>query len=118
MVYSTCSLSMRQNEEVVRYLLEMCDGAKLMDIENDESLKGFKFVKGSLVNEKDASTRLDTSKCIRFDPFVSKTSGLFIAKICKSQRKQNTQKVIELQKKSVVLSNETAVSASNASLAT
>merc|ERR1740123_1938221 len=89
MVYSTCSLSVRQNEEVVRYLLDSFDDAQLVDIDGAESLKGFQFVKGKLVGQQDKRTRLDTTKCVRFDPFVSKTSGLFIAKILKSGNAQN-----------------------------
>eukprot|EP01084_Bolivina_argentea_P000747 1366_1 len=83
LVYSTCSLSMEQNECVVKYLLGKFENSMLIDIENDESLKGFKFVKGKLMDVKDRNGRFDTTKCIRFDPFVSKTSGLFMAKILK-----------------------------------
>ena len=83
LLYSKCSLSVAQNENVVRYLLQIFDNAKLIDIRNDESLKGFRFENGKLINDKDRNTRFDTCKCVRFDPFVSKTSGLFIAKILK-----------------------------------
>ena len=86
LVYSTCSLSVKQNENVVKYLLTMFEDAKLMDVTNDESLKGFEFVRGKLMDEKDEGTRFDTRKCVRFDPFTSKTSGLFIAKILKSDK--------------------------------
>merc|ERR1712228_738077 len=86
LVYSTCSLSIKQNENVIKYLLEMFESASIVSITQNEALKGFDFVNGKLMNEKDKNTRFDTSKCIRFDPFTSKTSGLFIAKILKSKK--------------------------------
>eukprot|EP01083_Nonionella_stella_P026626 73333_1 len=89
LVYSTCSLSVKQNEHVVRYLLETFENAVLISVEDDESLKGFQFEKGMLINEKDANTRFDTTKCIRFNPFTSNTSGLFITKIKKSHEIQH-----------------------------
>ena len=83
LIYSTCSLSARQNEQVVRHLLQAHAQARLVGVAADAALKGFAFAKGELVQGQDAGTRLDTTKCIRFAPFTSNTSGLFVAKITK-----------------------------------
>ncbi|KAL2907136.1 hypothetical protein RDABS01_005846 [Bienertia sinuspersici] len=68
LVYSTCSLTVAQNEEVIeRFLLEN-SSAELHEIDNS----GTWPCKSGRV-----------SKTLRFDPVTSQTSGLFVAKFTK-----------------------------------
>ena len=85
MIYSTCSLTYSQNEMIVLHLLKKHDNCTLLDI-NDTILNDMKHEKGILRNIQHKNTRYDTSKCIRFHPILSQTSGLFIAKITKQCR--------------------------------
>lgn len=82
MIYSTCSLSKQQNEEVVFYLLSIEGGAVLQDLWSELTL----------INEKE---EMDNSKvpcrqgnlegtCL-FEPALG-TSGLFLAKIWKDPK--------------------------------
>ena len=73
MVYSTCSLQSRQNEEVVEYLLSVCDG------EAELAPLPFRLVgEGGLVPAKRVF-----GQCCLFEPAESGTSGQFIACIRK-----------------------------------
>lgn len=68
LVYSTCSLTTAQNEGIVEKFLEANPNAKIQEI---EAAKHWPCKSGSI-------------QCtLRFDPLVSRTSGLFIAKIIK-----------------------------------
>ena len=73
LVYSTCSLQSRQNEEVVEYLLEKFKGtAQLVELP-------FKLVEDG----GNVPARRVFGKCCLFDPATSGTSGQFIACIRK-----------------------------------
>ncbi|KAL8143450.1 hypothetical protein V2J09_016482 [Rumex salicifolius] len=70
LVYSTCSLTVAQNEDVVqKFLLEN----PLAEIQEVEDSRGWPCKSGKI------------SKTLRFDPLTSQTSGLFIAKFIKLQ---------------------------------
>ncbi|XP_071711171.1 rRNA (cytosine-C(5))-methyltransferase NOP2C [Rutidosis leptorrhynchoides] len=68
LVYSTCSLTFAQNEDVVEKFLTLNACAELLEIEGSESWPC-------------KSGRIP--KTLRFDPLISKTSGLFVAKFTK-----------------------------------
>ncbi|CAM6101416.1 unnamed protein product [Calypogeia fissa] len=66
LVYSTCSFTIAQNEDVVKNFLALHRNAELQKI---DAASLWPYKTGGLPHT------------LRFDPFVSKTSGLFIAKI-------------------------------------
>ncbi|KAL6227022.1 hypothetical protein ACLB2K_000981 [Fragaria x ananassa] len=68
LVYSTCSLTVAQNEDVVKQFLEENSSAELLAIDAAE-------------NWPCKSGRMP--KTLRFDPLTSNTSGLFVAKFTK-----------------------------------
>ncbi|KAL2496793.1 S-adenosyl-L-methionine-dependent methyltransferase superfamily protein [Forsythia ovata] len=68
LVYSTCSLTLAQNEDVVEQFLSQTASAELLEID-------------AAKNWPCKSSRIP--KTIRFDPLTSSTSGLFIAKFTK-----------------------------------
>ncbi|XP_062010791.1 rRNA (cytosine-C(5))-methyltransferase NOP2C [Rosa rugosa] len=68
LVYSTCSLTVAQNEDVVKQFLEENPSAELQAIDAAE-------------NWPCKNGRLP--KTLRFDPLTSNTSGLFVAKFTK-----------------------------------
>ncbi|XP_009379387.1 rRNA (cytosine-C(5))-methyltransferase NOP2C isoform X1 [Pyrus x bretschneideri] len=68
LVYSTCSLTVAQNEEVVKQFLEGNPCAELQAIDAAEN---WPCKNGRVPNT------------LRFDPVTSKTSGLFVAKFSK-----------------------------------
>ncbi|KZV46395.1 receptor-like protein kinase 4 isoform 1 [Dorcoceras hygrometricum] len=68
LVYSTCSLTVAQNEDVVEQFLSQNLSAELVEIED---AKGW------------PCSPARTPKTLRFDPSASFTSGLFIAKFTK-----------------------------------
>lgn len=69
LVYSTCSLTVAQNEDIVEQFLKENATAELQDI--DES-RTWPCKSGRI------------PKTLRFDPFTSQTSGLFVARFTKS----------------------------------
>ncbi|OZJ04754.1 hypothetical protein BZG36_01834 [Bifiguratus adelaidae] len=84
MVYSTCSLSIAQNEENVYWFLQHHPDASLHVV---PTLAGFtsghiKTVPNMM--EDDQVMNEIKSKCVRFDPIASRTSGLFIARFLKA----------------------------------
>lgn len=68
LVYSTCSLTVAQNENVVQQFLSQCPSAELLKIDSADS---WPCRSGSI------------EKTLRFDPTTSQTSGLFVAKFVK-----------------------------------
>ncbi|CAG8451977.1 5277_t:CDS:2 [Funneliformis mosseae] len=78
LVYSTCSLSKKQNEDVIGWFLANYQNAQLETIPNIENLK--------TAPPKVCKSNVDLFKVARFDPIHSNTSGFFIAKIKKIKR--------------------------------
>ncbi|XP_047073703.1 rRNA (cytosine-C(5))-methyltransferase NOP2C-like [Lolium rigidum] len=68
LVYSTCSLTVAQNENVVQQFLSQCSSAELLKIDSADS---WPCRSGSI------------EKTLRFDPATSQTSGLFVSKFVK-----------------------------------
>lgn len=79
MVYSTCSLSIRQNEENVAWFLNEFKDAKLSCIPNFN-------IKKATIKQQQSYPELQQviqDNCLRFDPIQSRTSGFFLAKFIK-----------------------------------
>lgn len=74
LVYSTCTLTIEENEANVQKLLEKFDNAKIQKI----SVKNLKYEKG--ITE---GFRSEMGNCIRIYPYLNDTDGFFIAKIRK-----------------------------------
>ncbi|KQJ94967.1 hypothetical protein BRADI_3g14400v3 [Brachypodium distachyon] len=68
LVYSTCSLTVAQNEDVIRQFLLKYPSAELQSVDGADS---WPCRSGSI------------QKTLRFDPGTSQTSGLFVAKLIK-----------------------------------
>ncbi|XP_077221110.1 S-adenosyl-L-methionine-dependent methyltransferases superfamily protein [Tasmannia lanceolata] len=68
LVYSTCSLTVAQNEDVVELFLSRNSSAELQEI---DAAKNWPCRNGRI------------PKTLRFDPLTSQTSGLFLAKFMK-----------------------------------
>ncbi|CAO3637176.1 unnamed protein product [Cunninghamella echinulata] len=82
MVYSTCSLTIKQNEENVAWFLEKHKDAILEPIPIIKHIDiRLAKIKHS-TNNKDIQDRMN-KYCIRFDPLISNTSGFFLAKFKK-----------------------------------
>ncbi|KFK28278.1 hypothetical protein AALP_AA8G495700 [Arabis alpina] len=79
LVYSTCSLTLAQNEDVVDQFLAENSSAELQEI---EMAKDWPCRSGR------------TPKTLRFDPSISATSGLFVAKIRKLPPKEAEKNVL------------------------
>jgi NOL1/NOP2/sun family putative RNA methylase len=80
LVYSTCTFSPEENEEVVSYLLENFKGAKLEQI----SLPKFKTSKG-LEEFEGKKYDPEIKKCVRVWPHINDTGGFFVAKLRKNE---------------------------------
>ncbi len=79
LVYSTCTFAPEENEEVVSYLLEKFESAKLETI----NLKGFKTSEG-MTEWQGKKFSPEVRKCIRVWPHQNDTGGFFVAKIRKN----------------------------------
>ena len=80
LVYSTCSFSRRQNEDVVAWLLEHNPRAAVLM---------------PIAGSYPAQPGQSLTACLRFHPSLSRTSGLFIAKIMKGESSE--QKITSLE---------------------
>ena len=78
LVYSTCSMEPEENEEVVSFLLEKYDNAKLQKI--DLQIKRSKPI--TAFNNK--KYHKEISKCLRIWPQDNDTEGFFVSKILKT----------------------------------
>ena len=75
MVYSTCSFSIKENEEVIEYALSLDDKLKLLPIKQYEG-----FSSGCSMN---------TRNCVRLYPHKIKGEGHFIALLQKGSKKDS-----------------------------
>lgn len=80
MIYSTCSLTIQQNEENVAWFLNEFSDAQLQKIP-DYKIKIAAIKKQTIVEELQNDIE---NFCIRFDPIQSNTSGFFLARFMKS----------------------------------
>ena len=76
LVYSTCSLSRQQNEDVIGWFLSKYTNAQLEEVPLAAQL-GTARIRRSRYD-------VDLSMTVRLDPICSNTSGFFVAKIRKS----------------------------------
>jgi len=102
LVYSTCSLSRSQNEDVVSWLLKLMPNARVVPIDQEDcrlQLYGStaqpdptEGAGAQTASPAQAPAVVDAWPCkesailpntLRFDPYTSGTSGLFVAKIIK-----------------------------------
>lgn len=90
LVYSTCTLSPEENEEVVDSLLRTYENAKVMkiDIPNIKTRAGIEEWEGKRFNE-------EVKNCIRIYPHDNDTEGFFIAKIKKLGKKATSEAMSE-----------------------
>lgn len=79
MVYSTCSILPRENEEVVSFLLSKRSNAKVVQVDVDVGKPGFPTFRGK-------SYHPSMSNCRRIYPHVHNMDGFFYAKIQKTRK--------------------------------
>jgi len=80
MVYSTCSLSIRQNEDNVAWFLNEFRDAQL------EKIPHFNIPPAEIKQQQGhpALQKVIEATCLRFDPISSNTSGFFVARFLKT----------------------------------
>lgn len=95
LVYSTCSLSVRQNEENVAWFLNQHGSeVELEPIPNihDNGIKAAPIKQGwtlpSMTEETKRGLHAAIERCcVRFDPVTSATSGFFVARFRKVRKR-------------------------------
>ncbi|KAL7749473.1 hypothetical protein RI367_005027 [Sorochytrium milnesiophthora] len=85
LVYSTCSLARRQNEDVVMWLLQQCPDAELTAVPAHDTYPHNREYSDAH-NSPDQNGGVDLRHCLRFDPPSSNTSGMFIALFVKKKQ--------------------------------
>lgn len=85
LVYSTCSYSTRQNEGLVQKFLKEAENMRICDdIGFDANLVPCEFITNSTAAVTGVRNISSEKGMARFSPAVSKTSGLFVAKLEKT----------------------------------
>lgn len=81
LVYSTCSIDPEENEEVVSYLLENQESAKLEEIELKNKIKH----QNPILEFNNKKYNKELKKALRIFPQDNDTEGFFVAKIIKRE---------------------------------
>lgn len=91
LVYSTCSLSRKQNEDVIEWFLLNHKGDARLEV--IPGIENFNFAPPKVnSNNGDSSSNQDLlANVARFDPIHSNTSGFFLARIRKFKSFQQQQ---------------------------
>ena len=85
MVYSTCTLSPEEDEEVVEFLLDVFEGnAELVHFKLTSSKRSFDKLRMTEENQKNHNEKLRSSGMLKIWPQTYDTEGFFIAKIKKN----------------------------------
>jgi 16S rRNA C967 or C1407 C5-methylase (RsmB/RsmF family) len=82
MVYSTCSLSIKQNEANVAWFLNAFKKEATL-----EKIPEFRIKPSNIKKLPDVQDQLQIdieTHCVRFDPISSRTSGFFVARFKKA----------------------------------
>lgn len=79
MLYSTCTFSIKEDEESIRYLLKERPDMHLVDIKSYEG-----FAKGFELTPEDTLNKMD--KCVRIFPHKMKGEGHFVALLQKDNK--------------------------------
>lgn len=93
-VYSTCALTVQENEQVVQYALDNRSNVQLVDPGLDFGVEGFTAFRGKIFSDR-------MKWCRRYYPHTHNMDGFFVAKLIKTGEKSVSVQVQSKSGKSV-----------------